>query len=124
MANIVTYSENTNTRRFASKMMKPKKNAKAPKGLKSILVKQSDRSKGRVTVRGQGGRQKRYYREVDFKRNKIGIEGVVEALEYDPNRNVNLALINYPDGDKRYILAPQGLKAGDKVLAANDRIEL
>ena len=67
------------------------------KSLKTILKKHSGRSKGRVTVRGQGGRHKRYYREIDFKRDKFGVLGEVVGLEYDPNRNVEIALIKYLD---------------------------
>lgn len=88
------------------------------KSLKVILKKHSGRSNsGKITVRAQGGRQKRYYREIDFKRNKFNVSGVVAALEYDPNRNCQIALIKYSDGDYRYILAPQGLSLGDKVIA-------
>lgn len=93
------------------------------KGLKTILQKNSGRSKGRVTVRGQGGRHKRYYREVDFKRDKFGMEGEVLGFEYDPNRNVGISLIKYSDGEHRYILTPQGLKEGDKIISA-DRVEI
>lgn len=93
------------------------------KGLKTILKKHSGRSKGRVTVRGQGGRHKRYYREIDFKRDKFNVSGEVMGFEYDPNRNVDIALIKYPDGEQRYILTPKGLKVGDKVISA-DRVEI
>lgn len=89
------------------------------KNLKTILKKHSGRSKGRVTVRGQGGRHKRYYREIDFKRDKFGVEGEVVGLEYDPNRNVEIALIKYPDGEKRYILTPNKMKIGDKTVSAD-----
>ncbi len=92
------------------------------KNLKTLLKKHSGRSKGVLTVRGQGGRHKRYYREIDFKRDKFGVSGEVTALEYDPNRNVDIALIQYMDGEYRYILAPQGLKIGEKVLSG-DKIE-
>ncbi len=93
------------------------------KNLKTILKKHSGRSHGRVTVRGQGGRHKRYYREIDFKRDKFGVEGEVIGLEYDPNRNVDVALIKYPDGEYRYILSPKGIKIGDKV-SAGDKMEV
>lgn len=73
---------------------------------------------GRVTMRWIGGGHKRRYRIVDFKRNKNGIPGKVAALEYDPNRSAFLALIHYVDGEKRYILAPVGLKVGDSVMAS------
>lgn len=87
------------------------------KNLKTILKKHSGRSKGRVTVRGQGGRHKRYYRIIDFKRDKFGVEGEVMALEYDPNRNVQIALVKYSDGEYRYILAPKGLAVKNKVIS-------
>lgn len=117
------YAEKTNTRRFMTRMEKPKKNGKRVKGLTSILQKHSGRSGGTITVRHQGGRHKRFYRLVDFKRNKFGVEGKVEAFEYDPNRNVNIALIGYSDGEKRYILAPRTLNVGDMVVAG-ERVEV
>jgi large subunit ribosomal protein L2 len=92
--------------------------SKPLKSLTEILEKHSGRSKGRVTVKGQGGRNKRLYRLIDFRRNKFDVPGKVATLEYDPNRTSFIALINYRDGDKRYILAPEGLKVGDTVLAA------
>jgi large subunit ribosomal protein L2 len=86
--------------------------------LKIILKKHSGRNfQGKVTVRHQGGRHKRFYRLVDYLRDKRDIVGVVSAIEFDPNRTANLALIIYPDGDKRYILAPIGLQVGDRVTA-------
>ncbi len=72
---------------------------------------------GRVTVRHQGGGSKRYLRMVDFKRDKLGIPAKVAAIEYDPNRTARLALLHYADGEKRYILAPLGLKVGDVLLS-------
>ncbi|NMB56942.1 50S ribosomal protein L2 [Candidatus Beckwithbacteria bacterium] len=88
------------------------------KSLVKILKKHSGRNNmGRVTVRHQGGRQKRYYRLIDFKRDKKDIEAKVVAIEYDPNRTANIALLYYTDGEKRYILAPEGLKIGDKVVS-------
>jgi len=87
------------------------------KSLRTILKKHSGRSNGVLTVRGQGGRHKRYYREIDFRRDKFGVSGEVVALEYDPNRNVEVALIKYTDGDYRYILAAKGMKVGDKVVS-------
>ncbi len=89
------------------------------KKLKKLLKKHSGRaSGGMVTVRGQGGRHKRYYRKIDFKRNKFGVNGEVAGIEYDPNRNVNIALIKYEDGEYRYILAAKGLGLGDKVISS------
>lgn len=70
---------------------------------------------GRITVRHKGGGEKRKYRIIDFKRDKDGIPGRVAAIEYDPNRTANIALINYVDGEKRYILAPHNLKVGDTI---------
>ena len=74
-------------------------------------------NQGRITVRHRGGGVKRRYRIVDFRRDKIGIPARVEAIAYDPNRSANLALLKYVDGEKRYILAPQGLKVNDAVMA-------
>ncbi|OGG00125.1 50S ribosomal protein L2 [Candidatus Gottesmanbacteria bacterium RBG_13_37_7] len=86
-----------------------------------ILPKKSGRNNiGKITARHQGGRQKRYYRNIDFKRDKLGIPAVVVAFEYDPNRNVDLALVRYTDGEKRYILAPMDLKVGDKIASGTD----
>ncbi len=83
---------------------------------KSLLVKLNKRSgrnnQGKITVRHHGGGAKRKYRIIDFKRNKDGIAGRVATIEYDPNRSANIALINYVDGEKRYIIAPKGLKVG------------
>ena len=78
------------------------------------LKKNSGRNMhGRITVRHRGGGAKRKYRLIDFKRNKDGIEARVDSIEYDPNRTANIALLVYKDGEKRYILAPVGLKVGD-----------
>ncbi|MCL4353896.1 50S ribosomal protein L2 [Patescibacteria group bacterium] len=86
--------------------------------LKVIKKKNSGRdSSGQVVVRHQGGQHKRFLRVIDFKRNKIGISGKVVSIEYDPNRTVDIALIQYTDGDKRYILAPEGLRLSAKVVA-------
>ena len=72
---------------------------------------------GRITTRHHGGGHKQLYRVIDFKRNKDNIPAVVAAIEYDPNRNANIALLNYVDGEKRYILAPKGLEVGSKVIS-------
>ena len=86
------------------------------KSLVVTLKKNGGRNnQGRITVRHQGGGAKRKYRIIDFKRNKDGVVGTVASIEYDPNRTANIALINYNDGEKRYILAPKGLKVGDKI---------
>ena len=91
----------------------------APKPEKSLLVKKM-RTNGRnhhghITCRHKGGGHKRFYRMVDFKRDKEKVPGIVASIEYDPNRTAFIALLNYVDGEKRYILAPQGIKVGDKV---------
>ncbi|PKH02567.1 50S ribosomal protein L2 [Psychromonas sp. MB-3u-54] len=75
---------------------------------------------GRITVRHIGGGHKQHYRIVDFKRNKDGIPAKVERLEYDPNRSANIALVLYADGERRYILAPKGLVAGDQIISGED----
>jgi len=74
-------------------------------------------NQGKITVRHNGGGAKKKYRIIDFKRNKDGIPAVVKAIEYDPNRTANIALLYYADGEKRYILAPQGLKVGEKLMS-------
>merc|ERR1712176_188285 len=89
------------------------------------LIKKNHRDKGRnnrgvITIRHRGGGHKRCYRLIDFKRNKYSIKGVVSAIEYDPNRNARIALINYVDGEKRYILHPKNLNLGNKVIAGSD----
>ncbi len=84
--------------------------------LKAIKKKHSGRdASGKVVVRHQGGQHKRYFREIDFKRNKTNVVGRVIAIEYDPNRTCDIALVQYADGEKRYILAPLGLKENDTI---------
>ena len=88
------------------------------KSLLAPLNKTAGRNnQGKITVRHHGGGHKRKYRIIDFKRTKDGIPGNVATIEYDPNRSANIALINYADGEKRYIIAPKGLKVGDKVVS-------
>ena len=94
------------------------KKAKPEPKLTEVLKKHSGRnSYGRITVRHKGGGNRRKYRIIDFKRNKLDVQGTVLRLEYDPNRSAYIALVEYPDGERRYILAPVGLKAGDSVVA-------
>lgn len=94
------------------------------KPYKPLLGRVANRSgrnnNGRITCRHKGGRHKRAYRVVDFKRNKIGIPAIVQTVEYDPNRNTRLALVLYADGERRYILHPEGLKVGQTVMAGPD----
>lgn len=77
-------------------------------------------SSGRITVWHKGGRHKRLYRVIDFRRNKIGVPSVVETIEYDPNRTAHIALLRYADGERRYILAPVGISVGDALLSGPD----
>ncbi|WP_347548091.1 50S ribosomal protein L2 [Pseudalkalibacillus hwajinpoensis] len=93
----------------------PEKSLLAP-----IHRKGGRNNQGRLTVRHQGGGHKRKYRVIDFKRDKDGIPGRVATIEYDPNRSANIALINYADGEKRYILAPKGIKVGTEIMSGVD----
>ena len=94
------------------------KGNKPEKSLTVTAKKNSGRNnQGRITVRHKGGGVKRKYRIIDFKRNKLDIPGKVASIEYDPSRTANIALINYVDGEKRYILAPKNLKVGDQIIA-------
>ena len=94
------------------------KKAKPEKSLLESVSKTGGRNhSGKITVRHIGGGAKRKYRKIDFKRNKLDILGRVASIEYDPNRTANIALINYRDGEKRYILAPEGLMVGQDIIA-------
>ena len=91
------------------------------KSLTVTLKKNSGRNnQGKITTRHQGGRVKRKYRIIDFKRNKLNVPGVVASIEYDPNRTANIALINYVDGEKRYIIAPKNLTVGTRIEAGEN----
>jgi len=81
-------------------------------------------AQGKITVRHRGGGAKRYIRIIDFKRDKFDIPAKVAAIEYDPNRGARLALLHYIDGEKRYIIAPVGLRVGEKVLSSQKKIEI
>src|SRR5687768_18245385 len=93
----------------------PEKSLLEPK--KRISGRNSD---GRITVRRRGGGHKRFYRIIDFKRNKFGVPGKVTQIEYDPNRSAHIALITYLVGEKRYIIAPVGLEVGSKMVSGDD----
>ncbi|MBI2599261.1 50S ribosomal protein L2 [Candidatus Curtissbacteria bacterium] len=93
---------------------------KPEKSLLKSLNKTSGRVGGKVTSRGRAGGHKRNLRQIDFKRDKRDIEAIVASIEYDPNRSANIALLHYKDGEKRYILAPTGIKVGAKVIAAEE----
>ena len=95
------------------------KHAKPEASLTEVLKKNAGRnSYGHITVRHRGGGEKRKYRIIDFKRDKVDMEATVLRLEYDPNRSAFIALVQYEDGEKRYIIAPVGLKAGDKIISS------
>lgn len=108
--------------RFATKLSFQKiTKTKPEKSLIVILPKKSGRdSFGHISMRHQGGREKRHFRLIDWKRDKKDIFGVVSAIEYDPNRTGNIALINYSDGEKRYITAYEGIKVGDKIISGEN----
>src|SRR5438874_8295036 len=94
---------------------------KPEKSLTVKLNKHAGRNnQGKITVRHRGGGAKRAYRIIDFKRNKLGVPAKVASVEYDPNRSARIALLNYADGEKRYILSPEGLKVGDTVLSSRN----
>ena len=111
---IKKYKPTTNGRRGMTTLANEEITTNTPtKSLTKIKVKTGGRNnQGKMTVRHIGGGAKRKYRLIDYKRNKIGITGKVATIEYDPNRSANIALINYRDGEKRYIIAPKGLEVG------------
>ncbi len=117
---IRNYKPTTNARRGMSTLVNDEITTNKPeKSLLSTLTHKAGRNnQGKITVRHQGGGAKRKYRIIDFKRNKFDIQGTVATIEYDPNRSANIALINYADGEKRYIIAPKGLKVGMKVMSS------
>ncbi len=119
---IRNYKPTTNARRGMSTLVNEEITAKKPE--KSLLAKLTNKAgrnnQGKITVRHQGGGEKRKYRIIDFKRNKFDIKGKVATIEYDPNRSANIALINYIDGEKRYIIAPKGLKVGMEIISSSN----
>ena len=116
---IRVYKPTSSARRFMSVLTFEEITKKTPeKALTETLKKNAGRNKqGKITVRHQGGGNKVKYRIIDFKRNKLDVPAKVAAIEYDPNRTAFIALLNYADGEKRYILAPLDLKVGDTVVA-------
>ena len=119
---IIKYKPQTNGLRNMSKLDYNEITATKPeKSLVATIKKNGGRNnQGKITVRHQAGGAKRKYRIIDFKRNKDGVIGRVATIEYDPNRTANIALINYADGEKRYILAPKGLEVGMTVESGKD----
>ncbi len=112
-----TYKPTTPSRRSKKTLVQDVSKARPLKSLITPLNGPSGRSNGRISTRHRQRGTKKFYRIIDFKRNKQNIPAKVAALEYDPNRNVSIALLHYVDGEKRYILAPEGLKAGMTVVS-------
>ena len=123
MAAIKTYKPITNGRRNMTVLSFEEITTSTPeKSLLAPVKKNSGRNNtGRITVRHQGGGAKQKYRIIDFKRNKDDVVGKVATIEYDPNRSANIALIHYLDGEKRYIIAPKGLKVGMTIVSGNNK---
>ena len=119
---IRNYKSTTNARRKMSVLVNEEITTSTPcKSLVVSLNKSGGRNnQGRITVRHRGGGAKRNYRLIDFKRNKLDVVGKVATIEYDPNRNANISLINYIDGEKRYIIAPKDIKVGMEVIAGEN----
>lgn len=115
---------NTPSNRFATRVQENISKRRPQKRLTSVLIKTGGRdSAGHVSVRHIGGRHKRLYRTIDFKRNKFDVLGKVVSIEYDPNRTSLIAQINYIDGEKRYILAPLGLEVGNEIISG-EKVEV
>ncbi|MCH5166543.1 MAG: 50S ribosomal protein L2 [Erysipelotrichales bacterium] len=122
---IKKYKPTTNGRRGMSTLTNEELTTSKPEKslLKSISKTGGRNNQGRMTVRHIGGGAKRKYRVIDFKRNKFGVTGKVATIEYDPNRNANIALITYLDGEKRYIIAPKDLKVG-MIVEAGEAVDI
>ena len=119
---IRTYKPTSNARRGMSTLINDEITKTTPEKSLVVSAKKSGgrNNQGKITLRHRGGGAKRKYRVIDFKRNKDNIEGIVASIEYDPNRTANIALINYVDGEKRYIIAPKGLKVGDRIVSGDN----
>ena len=113
------YKPTTNGRRNMTTLVNTEITCDTPeKSLLAPIKKNGGRNNlGKITVRHQGGGAKRKYRVIDFKRNKFDIPGTIATIEYDPNRSANIALVNYADGEKRYIIAPKGIEVGQKIVS-------
>ena len=111
---IKNYKPTTPGRRKMSTLVNEEITTSTPEKSLTVTIKKNAgrNNQGKITVRHQGGGAKRKYRIIDFKRNKLNVPGTVASIEYDPNRTANIALINYADGEKRYIIAPKGLEVG------------
>jgi large subunit ribosomal protein L2 len=121
---IKVYKPTTPARRKTSVVVNPKLSKKRPaKSLIKIRKQRAGRNnQGRISVRHKGGGAKRYIRQIDFKQNKFDIIAKVEHLEYDPNRSANIALLVYTDGERRYIIAPETLNVGDRIVASQKKV--
>ena len=119
---IRNFKPTTNARRRMSTLINDEITKTTPEKSLLVTIKKNGgrNSQGKITVRHHGGGEKRKYRIIDFKRNKKDIPGVVAGIEYDPNRSANIALINYKDGEKRYIIAPKGLTVGTEVVSGDN----
>ena len=119
---IRNYKPTTNGRRKMSTLINTEITTDKPEKSLVVTIKKNGgrNNQGRITVRHKGGGEKRKYRIIDFKRNKRDIPGVVATIEYDPNRSANIALINYQDGEKRYIIAPKDLKVGMEIVSGEN----
>ena len=116
---IRNYKPTTPGRRKMSTLVNEEITKSTPEKSLVVTIKKNGgrNNQGKITVRHQGGGVKKKYRIVDFKRNKVNVPGTVASIEYDPNRTANIALINYSDGEKRYIISPKGLKVGMEVMS-------
>ena len=116
------YKPTTNGRRNMTSLdYKDVTTSKPERSLLEPLPKKAGRNaQGKITVRHKGGGHKRQYRKIDFKRNKDGVPGRIKTIEYDPNRSANIALVQYADGEKRYIIAPKGIEVGQEIMSGKD----
>jgi large subunit ribosomal protein L2 len=123
---IKTYKPTTPSRRYMTNLDSGDITAKASvRALLKNLPRSAGRnSNGRITSRHREAGAKKLYRIIDFKRNKFGVEGTVATVEYDPYRNCRICLINYVDGDRRYVLQPKGLNVGDKIMSAESGLDI
>ncbi len=119
---IRNYKPTTPGRRKMSTLVNEEITTSTPEKSLTVTVKKNSgrNNQGKITVRHQGGGVKRKYRIIDFKRNKANVPGTVASIEYDPNRTANIALVNYADGEKRYIIAPKGLTVNDTVVSGEN----
>ena len=119
---IINYKPTTPGRRKMSALVNEEITTSTPEKSLTITIKKNGgrNNQGKITVRHHGGGEKRKYRIIDFKRNKLNVPGKVATIEYDPNRTANIALVNYVDGEKRYIIAPKGLEVGTTIEAGEN----